>query len=276
MSSTSPQPLPQIPPIESLAPPLPDARAAVVSQASEPKPESKNESWVTVEMHGGAENASQTNASSDSSNTNTATVKIATAADPSSTLFSRVMKQRATSLPQTPHIQKDNTLAIFVTLCLVVVAIACGIYFVADRETQNQGADHASSALVQGDVAANVAPPSSLFGKPIAKTKTQKKGSTATVATPKLSKADQLIQQSQTQLSSMQYIEAEYSARRATELKPASGDAWLALGRALYSEGRYSYAERAFKTCIKHDVHSKAASSAADFLSQMPALGQTK
>jgi hypothetical protein len=269
MSSTSPQPLPQIPPIESLAPPLPDASTVVAAPSSESKletkPETKNEPWVPVEVHGdgGAENASRTSTSPDSSTTSTATVKVATAVDQSSTLFNRVMKQRSTVLPQTAHIQKDNTLAIFVTLCLVVVAIACGIYFVADRETQNQGADHATSALVQNEATSTIAPPSSLFGKPAEKT--QKKNP-----------ADQLIQQSQTQLSSMQYIEAEYSAQQATKLAPASGDAWLALGRALYSEGRYSGAERAFKTCMKLDAHSKAASTAADFMSQMPALGQTK
>jgi uncharacterized protein HemY len=128
-----------------------------------------------------------------------------------------------------------------------------------------------STALTTQQTTQQAAKPE--FGKPTAKpTTTEASASSKT----KLDKAGNLIAQSQVKLSHMQYIEAEYSARQATELKPASTDAWLALGRALYAQGRYGEAKQAFKTCIKHDAGSKAARTAGDFISDMPALGQTK
>jgi hypothetical protein len=283
MSSTTPtpQPVPQMPPpLDSLAPPLSETKTTETPPLSAPPaPPKKDESWMPVEVQ--AESLERTTKVNTVSTVST-DERVATGSDQGPTLLSRVMKQRSSVLPQSAHVQKDNTLAIFVTLCLVVVAIACGIYFVADRETQES--DHVTTATAQSSSATSagvsqIPPPAAsvqkttapsinpLFGKPVPPTHKP-----AVVHKPAMQdKATQMVQRSQTQLSRMQYIEAEYSARQATKQAPTSADAWLALGRALYGQGRYAEAKQALTACVKRAPESKTAKSAADYISSMSA-----
>lgn len=271
--STQSQPTPLVPSINDLAPPLTDKGVAAVQPvAKQPTVGTTNvEPWVPAQMPVEEQAEATQPGNSISTLTSPAEQERVGQGDyvkkdnngnsdrTGSPLINRVLQQRGSAASeQQDTVQKDNTLIVFVVLCLVLVAIACSIYFVADREAQVSDKTRVVTTLPQSFT------PNPMFGKPINRTKV------APAAASKGDKSLELTKESTTQLAHMDYIEAEYSARHASELSPGSGATWLALGRALYAQGRYREAKEAFKTCLRCKSDGKISVLARSYMSDIP------